>query len=125
MYLKGATIYVEGMTLRQISEKYDVPLDTVTHRYSRGIHDLDGLTSTEFLKNNKHRLNIAYGNGKRFLEESIDRNINLDELSRRTGISRSAIWNFIYNRGDISSVRLAKLCGVVGCSMDYVMGLKN
>ena len=123
--MKGATIYVEGMTLRQISKKYDVPLDTVAHRYSRGIHDLAGLTSKEFLKNNKHRLNTAYGNGRRFLEKSIEKNIALDELSRRTGISRSTLWNFIYYKGDISSMRLAKLCSVVGCSMDYVMGLKK
>lgn len=45
-------------------------------------------------------------------------------MSRVTGVSRTAIYNFLYDGMDISSMRLAKICGYLGLSMDYVMGLK-
>lgn len=116
---------VDGKTLKEISEESGVSVETVRHRYSRGIRSYDELASDVGLHNNKFRLEVATGSGRRFLEAADKKNITLSVLSERTGISRSTIWNFICNSGDISSNRLASLCDVVGVSMDYVMGLKR
>lgn len=118
-------IVVDGMSLKEVSRKYDIPFETVRARYYRGIHELDGLTNTDNLKNHKYRIDRMFGAGKKFMEVAIDKDISMAEMERRTGISRSAIWNFVYNKGDISSMKLAKLCNMVGCSMDYVMGLQR
>lgn len=44
--LKGKPnrIFVDGKTLNQIAKESGVRLDTVQHRYSRGIRDYEGLT---------------------------------------------------------------------------------
>lgn len=44
--LKGKPnrIYVDGKTLNQISKESGIRLDTIQHRYSRGVHDYEGLT---------------------------------------------------------------------------------
>ena len=51
--------------------------------------------------------------------------IPLQTISDKTGISRSTIYAFLYNGTDLSSMRLAKICSLLGLSMDYVMGLKE
>lgn len=118
-------IYVDGKSLKEISEESGVSIDTVRHRYSRGLRTYEELASDEGLHNNNFRLEIATAPGRRFLKAADDKNITLSTLSKRTGISRSTIWNFMCNSGDISSKRLASLCDAVGVSMDYVMGLKR
>ena len=44
--LKGKPnrIFVEGKTLNQIAKESSIRLDTVQHRYSRGVRDYEGLT---------------------------------------------------------------------------------
>ena len=51
--------------------------------------------------------------------------LGIYEISDKTGISRSTIYAFLYNGTDLSSMRLAKICSLLGLSMDYVMGLKE
>ena len=43
--LKGKPnrIFVDGKTLNQIAKESGIRLDTVQHRYSRGIRDYEGL----------------------------------------------------------------------------------
>ena len=53
------------------------------------------------------------------------KDIELTNVSKRTGIARSTLYDFIYNGRDISSARLAVICKHVGVSMDYIMGLKK
>lgn len=118
-------IFVDGMSLREISDKYAIPLGTVQHRYMRGKRKLQELIRDDNLHNDASRLEIAYGSGKRFLQAAIDKNISLSEVSRRSGVGRTTLFGFIYDGRDLSSLRLAKICGVVGVSMDYVMGLKR
>ena len=118
-------IFVDGMSLREISDKSGVPIDTVRHRYMSGKRTIEELTRNDNLHNDAYRVEVACGSGKRFLENAVDRHISLTEVSKRSGVPRSSIYHFIYNNGDISSLRLAKICGVVGCSMDQVMGLKR
>lgn len=118
-------ITVEGKTLREISEESGVPLDTVRHRHLRGLRTYAELANDENLHNNKFRLSIATGPGRRFLEVADKKGITIEFMHQRTGISRTTIWNFMRNTGDISSYRLASLCDVVGVSMDYIMGLKR
>ena len=123
---KTRSVYrVNGMTLREISEKTGVPLDTIRHRYSRGIHDYKRLVRDDNLHIDEYRLEIACERGRRFLEAAIDKKITMKMVEERTGVARSMIWNFINNDADISSKRLAKLCACVGVSMDYVSGLKR
>ena len=59
------------------------------------------------------------------LEREFELDMPLQTLSDRTGVSRSTLYSFLYNGTDLSSMRLAKVCAVLGLSMDYVMGLKE
>lgn len=63
--------------------------------------------------------------GKRMQDVLNTKDVNLTELSRKTGISRNTVWNFVYNGIDISSARLAKICAYCGVSTDYILGLKE
>ena len=59
------------------------------------------------------------------MERIWELDIPLQTISDKTGISRSTIYAFLYNGTDLSSMRLAKICSLLGLSMDYVMGLKE
>ena len=122
---KRTRIYVDGMTLNEISMKSGIALTTIQHRYSRGHRTMEELTRDDNLHNDASRIEIACGNGKRFLQSAVDKNISLTDISKRSGVPRSSIYHFVYNNGDMSGRRLAKICGVVGISMDYVMGLRR
>lgn len=54
------------------------------------------------------------------MERIWELDIPLQTISDKTGISRST-----NNGTDLSSMRLAKICSLLGLSMDYVMGLKE
>lgn len=75
-------------------------------------------------KSMKHRYLIP-NVGKRVQDILNDKDINITDMAARTGVSRTAIYNFVYSGMDISSARLAKICAYCGVSMDYVMGLKK
>ena len=121
-------IYVDGKTLNQIAKESGMTLDTVQHRYSRGVRTYEGLTkpshiSVEHKKVSKKAYCIMSA-GERVMERIWELDMPLQTLSDRTGVSRSTLYAFLYNGTDLSSMRLAKVCGVLGLSMDYVMGLK-
>lgn len=63
--------------------------------------------------------------GKRMQNVFNDKKINLTDMERVTGISRSTIYSFVYNGTDISTSRLAKICAYCGTSADYILGLKK
>ena len=128
--LKGKPnrIYVDGKTLNQIDKESGIRLDTVQHTYSRGVRTYEGLTkpshiSVEHKKVSKKAYCIMSA-GERVMERIWELDMPLQTLSDRTGVSRSTLYAFLYNGTDLSSMRLAKVCGVLGLSMDYVMGLK-
>ena len=128
--LKGKSnrIFVDGKTLNQIAKESGISLDTVQHRYSRGVRTYEGLTkpshiSVEHKKVSKKAYCIMSA-GERVMERIWELDMPLQTLSDRTGVSRSTLYAFLYNGTDLSSMRLAKVCGVLGLSMDYVMGLK-
>ena len=128
--LKGKPnrIFVDGKTLNQIAQESGIRLDTVQHRYSRGVRTYEGLTkpshiSVEHKKVSKKAYCIMSA-GERVMERIWELDMPLQTLSDRTGVSRSTLYAFLYNGTDLSSMRLAKVCGVLGLSMDYVMGLK-
>ena len=129
--LKGKPnrIFVDGKTLNQIAQESGMRLDTVQHRYSRGVRTYEGLTkpshiSVEHKKVSKKAYCIMRA-GERVMERIWELDMPLQTLSDRTGVSRSTLYAFLYNGTDLSSMRLAKVCGVLGLSMDYVMGLKE
>lgn len=55
------------------------------------------------------------------MERIWELDIPLQTISDKTGMSRSTIYAFLYNGTDLSSMRLAKICSLLGLSMDYVM----
>lgn len=55
------------------------------------------------------------------MERIWELDIPLQTISDKTGISRSTIYAFLYNGTDLSSMRLAKICSLLGLSMDYVI----
>lgn len=126
---KENIIYVDGKTLNQIAEESGVKLATVQHRYSRGIRDYEGLTkpshiSVEHKKIERKSYNIMSA-GERVMDQIYKKNVPLQQISNATGVSRSTLYSFLYNGTDLSSMRLAKICGFLGISMDYVMGLSR
>ena len=129
--LKGKPnrIFVDGKTINQIAQESGMRLDTVQHRYSRGVRTYEGLTkpshiSVEHKKVSKKAYCIMSA-GERVMERIWELDMPLQTLSDRTGVSRSTLYAFLYNGTDLSSMRLAKLCKYLGVSMDYVMGLKQ
>lgn len=128
--LKGKPnrIFVDGKTLNQIAKESGIRLDTVQHRYSRGVRDYEGLTkpshiSVEHKKVKERKVHCILSAGEKVMERIWELDIPLQTISDRTGVSRSTLYAFLYNGTDLSSMRLAKICGVLGLSMDYVMGL--
>ena len=61
--LKGKPnrIFVDGKTLNQIAKESGIRLDTVQHRYSRGIRDYEGLHHYRsfYLSGNNHLHSIS------------------------------------------------------------------
>lgn len=72
--LKGKPnrIFVDGKTLNQIAKESGIRLDTVQHRYSRGIRDYEGLTKPSHIRVGYSDYPVGYGNyweylwGKRY-----------------------------------------------------------
>ena len=121
--IKGHTnrIFVDGKTLNQIAEESGIRLDTVQHRYSRGVRDYEGLTkpshiSVEYKRVQNRKIHCILSAGERVMERIWELDMPLQTLSDRTGVSRSTLYSFLYNGTDLSSMRLAKVCGVLGCS---------
>lgn len=129
--LKGKPnrIFVDGKTLNQIAKESGIRLDTVHHRYSRGIRDYEGLTKPSHIRveheKTQRKTYSIMSAGERVMERIWELDIPLQTISDKTGISRSTIYAFLYNGTDLSSMRLAKICSLLGLSMDYVMGLKE
>lgn len=115
--------FCEGKTLRQLSEESGVPLETIRHRWSRGLRTYEDLTNDEGLHGAEFRMECATAKGKRLLKSIEKSGMNLTEVSHKSGVARSSIWNFCHNDSDMSSDRLSAVCMTVKCSMDYVMGL--
>lgn len=129
--LKGKPnrIFVDGKTLNQIAKESGIRLDTVQHRYSRGVRDYEGLTKPSHIRveheKTQRKTYSIMSAGERVMERIWELDIPLQTISDKTGISRSTIYAFLYNGTDLSSMRLAKICSLLGLSMDYVMGLKQ
>ena len=125
--LKGKPnrIFVDGKTLNQIAKESGIRLDTVQHRYSRGIRDYEGLTKPSHIRveheKTQRKTYSIMSAGERVMERIWELDIPLQTISDKTGISRSTIYAFLYNGTDLSSMRLAKICSFLGLSMDYVM----
>lgn len=126
---KPNRIFVDGKTLNQIAKESGIRLDTVQHRYSRGIRDYEGLTKPSHIRveheKAQRKTYSIMSAGERVMERIWELDIPLQTISDKTGISRSTIYAFLYNGTDLSSMRLAKICSLLGLSMDYVMGLKE
>lgn len=127
---KNHRIYVDGKTLNQIADESGLMLDTVQHRYSRGVRDYEGLIkpSTHTANINKQKAKrreplYIMGSGDRLMDEILKKDISLTSISNNTGVARSTIYAFVYENRDISSAKLAKICAYVGVSTDYVLGL--
>ena len=63
--------------------------------------------------------------GSRMLDVINKKNLNITNMSKCTGISRTTIYAFLYNGTDTTSARLAKMCRYCGVSADYILGLKE
>ena len=117
--LKGKPnrIFVDGKTLNQIAKESGIRLDTVQHRYSRGIRDYEGLTKPSHIRveheKTQRKTYSIMSAGERVMERIWELDIPLQTISDKTGISRSTIYAFLYNGTDLSSMRLANEGGGV------------
>ena len=119
-------ILVDGKSLNQIAEENGLSIATVRHRYVMGDRSYERLSRKAMSRGNHVRHTFYAANqGERLRDIFLHTDMTFAELSRKTGIKPTTIKSFMYYGNDISSVRLAKICGVLGVSMDYVMGLKE
>lgn len=63
--------------------------------------------------------------GERLQRIIFEKDINLAEMSRKTRISRTTIWELIYNGRNTGVYQLAAVCKYLGVSADYILGLKE
>lgn len=109
--LKGKPnrIFVDGKTLNQIAKESGIRLDTVQHRYSRGIRDYEGLTKPSHIRveheKTQRKTYSIMSAGERVMERIWELDIPLQTISDKTGISRSTIYAFLYNGTDLSSTK--------------------
>ena len=129
---KDNRIYVDGKTLNQIAKENELRLDTVQHRYSRGVRDYEGLSkptshTANIEKQRAKRREPMYimGSGDRLMDVILKKDISITAISNATGIARGTIYAFVYENVDISSARLAKICAYVGVSTDYILGIRG
>lgn len=100
--LKGKPnrIFVDGKTLNQIAKESGIRLDTVQHRYSRGIRDYEGLTKPSHIRveheKTQRKTYSIMSAGERVMERIWELDIPLQTISDKTGISRSTIYAFLY-----------------------------
>lgn len=96
--LKGKPnrIFVDGKTLNQIAKESGIRLDTVQHRYSRGIRDYEGLTKPSHIRveheKTQRKTYSIMSAGERVMERIWELDIPLQTISDKTGISRSTIY---------------------------------
>lgn len=114
--LKGKPnrIFVDGKTLNQIAKESGIRLDTVQHRYSRGIRDYEGLTKPSHIRveheKAQRKTYSIMSAGERVMERIWELDIPLQTISDKTGISRSTIYAFLYN-GTKKEIEYAKSTG--------------
>lgn len=95
--LKGKPnrIFVDGKTLNQIAKESGIRLDTVQHRYSRGIRDYEGLTKPSHIRveheKAQRKTYSIMSAGERVMERIWELDIPLQTISDKTGISRSTM----------------------------------
>ena len=119
-------IMIDGKSLNEIAEENGLDISTVRHRYVVGDRSYERLSRKAMKKGNHTRRTFCTLNqGERLRDIFLNTDMSFAELSRKTGVPTATIKSFMYYGNDISSVRLAKICGVLGVSMDYVMGLKE
>lgn len=119
-------ITVEGKTLQDIANETGLEINTIRHRWVSGDRTYERLSrKTPHQRNVERQVFNAYTSGRRLLDIVLEKDINISEMGRKTGLSRTTIYEFLYNGKDISSIRLMKLCAYCGVSMDYIMGLKK
>lgn len=119
-------IIIDGKSLNEIADENGLSIGTVRHRYVMGDRTYERLSRKAEKKGNHVRHTFYAANqGERLRDAFLHTDMTFAELSRKTGIKPTTIKSFMYYGNDISSVRLAKICGVLGVSMDYVMGLKE
>lgn len=126
---KPNRIFVDGKTLNEIAEESGINIDTVRHRYSRGVRDYEGLVKKSHIREEHEKIHkrkfIIMTAGEKVMERIYELDIPLQTISDITGVGRGCIYSFLYDGTDISSMRLARICKCLGLSMDYVMGLKS
>lgn len=118
--------YVDGKTLKQIEAETGISYKTLAYRYVRGDRTMESITRPVMHNHNdENRLDMCTDKGRRFLQAVMQKNMTLKRVYELSGVDKGTIYAFMYENTDISSMRLAKICGVVGVSMDYVMGLRR
>lgn len=117
-------IFVEGKSLKQIAEEAGLDESLVRCRYTKyGFRTIQQLSQPRRgIKKNVHKPIYNIISASEIVAEAMyAKGWSLTEMERNTGVSRSAIYKFVYEGTDISSSRLAKICRALGLSMDEVM----
>lgn len=103
-------------------------MSSVNIKHTKECNECANKTRSEaYIPNRGKNKNYVYipDCGKRMQDVLNDKHINLTDVERVTGISRSTIYSFVYKGTDISASRLTKICAYCGVSTDYILGLKE
>ena len=76
------TVYIEGMTYQQISDKYHIPVPTLRNRYRYGYHTVEELVSIPYRESKGRPIKIKIA-GKSLRQLSEESGIPLNIISQR------------------------------------------
>jgi len=118
---------VEGKTLLEISEETGIAIQTLYSRWDSGKRTYEELSKPiQWKRNKEERYREACDRGKRLLNEMDKKDLKVADLSRRANVSVDCIDGFLYNPNtNIQARTLLKMCYVLDCSMDYLMGKES
>ena len=126
MKTRKITRTIDGKPLKVIAKESGISYGTIAYRYDHGARTYADITAPiRYNHNDDNRLDMCTDKGRRFLQAVMKRNMTLAQVVKASSVDKTVIYKFMYLDSDISSLRLAKICGAVGVSMDYVMGLKG
>jgi lambda repressor-like predicted transcriptional regulator len=115
-----------GKPLSTIAKESGIKYRTIENRWYHGCRTYEELTRpVKYNRLDENHLDCCTDKGRRLLKAIADSGLTINQVCKRCGVSNSTVTKFAHDDTRITAILLAKLCGTVGVSMDYVMGLRR
>ncbi len=115
-----------GKNLAEISRETGINYTTLETRWYHGCRTYEDLTRpVKYNRLDENHLDCCTDKGRRLLKAIADKGMSINQVCKRSGVSPAVVTKFTHDDARIQAIMLARICGTVGVSMDYVMGLKR